>query len=1370
MKISPLVIESIDTNTVDLDSCWLWSSSDIYNPDYSSVLAQPVSIEIISLNDLRWKAETTTLTLRWKAESDSAVAWSGYVELFPEPNEGTGSSTELQYYTGVIDATAPVMIDNPDGSIYMSSCNVALNTKPDHTGDQQTFLIQGKLLTPVDGLTSYVAVRYNSGNPEYYIEMDPRNLNGSDVAAIYAVWRVGTEIHSINFDSRGIGLPNKTAVMLTNTRPYNLAYGQSLVLSERSTPFPRLIGVTAALVYAGVDAQQVLEFDSIVPGNRLTKVYHVAGVWTYDSSSGAYDNLNYDNGTDLVSMSGINKYSTRWFYRTIGDDRQVFYICGNEYNTVHAAQQESIPTGIPTVVQSHAVLLGRIIIQYGSDSGIVENVVTTSFNTLPVLNHNGLDGLQGTGPDYYHLDADQYAMVTGGPYLPLDGSAAMTGDMTSQSIRPLTNTTYDLGSSTHRYNYMYSSILNTTGLVSGTSYIGSIIPYNNESFYYDIGTNLYRYNRIYAKDITINGFSTTASSIDIGAGYRINLSGYLSSQPQINWPTNYSSSVVAGDMSWDGTKLKVGDGTVQRVFAYTSDITSQSLSGFSTGSNTAIVQSDSILQAFQKTQGQINARALTSDLGNYLPKVNPTYTGRLTGPEQYLENDGQILLSVRRPGGFSGRIHGIAFQAQTLDGTWVDFGRVTSYISSVADGAQIGGMRLYSYNAGSIVTALDAGPTSINIGSGLTLQMNGTTVIDASRNATLNLITAAQATIGTTGQESVILRRPGATTNLLWGLDFQGQTADLTWVNYSRVQSRIVSTANGAQTGYLRLVNYNAGTQVNTVEVAPTYVDFATGVVLRMAGSQLVDTNKNITMGATLTLSTGAGTQANVIFRSSTEHWTSFYVTTTEAGFRDYNADGSSNSYPIYWTLKSGGILRLTRITNMLQGFQINGTTCVDASRNATFVGLVATGNPVFGTGTASASVSINGGAGGSAVAGVNLQNAGVARASMQVFAGTAWRVVARNTSGGEIDSPFYVDLAVGGKLTLGGTARTTNFKGAIEINGAQIVDASRNISAASVTTGEHLGISGTMASSESWRVLGRQVSTNDGYLEIATADANTISQIYVRQYTGTFASPSFTRTLTLLDGSGNTVFPGTVSAPNFSASANGTGENFRVGDDLWIGDANISHTAQLKGFSDPSQAYLKFGTGGTKLGWNGSRFSATTDMHVSDGTWRGPVRADRWFATSYFQIIGTTSHTSWFANGTGEGSPNLPANYVSAGKRIVIEARIFTPSCVTNTAPEISLKIGSVTMFTQAHSFTVAAGAEIVITVRATLFLDTDSRLITLSDVKFFSSSLSSPYAYNRGAEITPYNPAVSNTVNITIKPSSSSELWVRSLAVIEA
>lgn len=49
---------------------------------------------------------------------------------------------------------------------------------------------------------------------------------------------------------------------------------------------------------------------------------------------------------------------------------------------------------------------------------------------------------------------------------------------------------------------------------------------------------------------------------------------------------------------------------------------------------------------------------------------------------------------------------------------------------------------------------------------------------------------------------------------------------------------------------------------------------------------------------------------------------------------------------------------------------------------------------------------------------------------------------------------------------------------------------------------------------------------SNQGWVEIATADDGT-EPIYVRQYTGKFAS--VTRTLTLLDGSGNTIFPGNL-------------------------------------------------------------------------------------------------------------------------------------------------------------------------------------------------------------------------------------------------
>ena len=66
-----------------------------------------------------------------------------------------------------------------------------------------------------------------------------------------------------------------------------------------------------------------------------------------------------------------------------------------------------------------------------------------------------------------------------------------------------------------------------------------------------------------------------------------------------------------------------------------------------------------------------------------------------------------------------------------------------------------------------------------------------------------------------------------------------------------------------------------------------------------------------------------------------------------------------------------------------------------------------------------------------------------------------------------------------------------------------------------------------TIGTNDFFRIRGGGGS-NAGFVEIATADDGT-EPIYVRQYTGEFTS--LTRTATLLDGSGNTSFPGTITS-----------------------------------------------------------------------------------------------------------------------------------------------------------------------------------------------------------------------------------------------
>ena len=79
-------------------------------------------------------------------------------------------------------------------------------------------------------------------------------------------------------------------------------------------------------------------------------------------------------------------------------------------------------------------------------------------------------------------------------------------------------------------------------------------------------------------------------------------------------------------------------------------------------------------------------------------------------------------------------------------------------------------------------------------------------------------------------------------------------------------------------------------------------------------------------------------------------------------------------------------------------------------------------------------------------------------------------------------------------------------------------------------------GIGGTMGTNDQWRIYARSTAANAGYLEIATADDGG-EPIYVRQYSGVFTT--LKRTLTLLDGSGNTSMPGSLSVTGTTTSGN---------------------------------------------------------------------------------------------------------------------------------------------------------------------------------------------------------------------------------------
>jgi hypothetical protein len=170
--------------------------------------------------------------------------------------------------------------------------------------------------------------------------------------------------------------------------------------------------------------------------------------------------------------------------------------------------------------------------------------------------------------------------------------------------------------------------------------------------------------------------------------------------------------------------------------------------------------------------------------------------------------------------------------------------------------------------------------------------------------------------------------------------------------------------------------------------------------------------------------------------------------------------------------------------------------------------------------------------------------------------------------------------------------------------------------------------VRGNMADNDQFRILIGGTGTNSGYVEIATADDAT-EPIYVRQYTGVFTT--LTRTATLLDGSGNTSFPGSLSSSNFSGSSSGT----NTGDQTLAG---LGGQPQLNG-----TGFVK--ASGTSISYDNSTYLTTSS---ASSTYLTISNASSTYLTisnassTYLTISSAGSTYFPFSGGTITGATNI--------------------------------------------------------------------------------------------------------------------------------
>ena len=225
------------------------------------------------------------------------------------------------------------------------------------------------------------------------------------------------------------------------------------------------------------------------------------------------------------------------------------------------------------------------------------------------------------------------------------------------------------------------------------------------------------------------------------------------------------------------------------------------------------------------------------------------------------------------------------------------------------------------------------------------------------------------------------------------------------------------------------------------------------------------------------------------------------------------------------------------------------------------------------------------------------------------------------------------------------------NFDGSANISGNMSGVGQITFSALSGTNGRAL-LYQQMAGNDYFRIYCGGTGNNGGYAEIATADDGT-EPIYVRQYSGVFGT--LVRTLTLLDGNGNTTVPGLLTAAN--GTVNGT---------LKVGAIPVTNS---------STGVLKIDgnlivTGGITMYATDGVASGLMEQILVDGTTIGKKADGTLYAINTGNvrsiIMGSTTYTP-----NDSGAVTLPEKVTWAN--IEGKPSTFAPSSHTHTISQIT-------------------------------------------------------------------------------------------------
>lgn len=262
------------------------------------------------------------------------------------------------------------------GGLYVApATNAYLYSESDFDGYFGEYSIDQKSFSLSSGV-NFLGIRFNSGSPEYILYTDDTSFNYSDIIPVATILYFSSTIYNIPYGQSGYGLAEKLLKILKERDEFVITSDFTLGTSTNH------VELGALTVNRGTQYISCGAFDSEEANNDMYLFYKDAmGTWQ-TSSSGVINNTQYQSNSGLASL-GAGEFVINYIYRVVhSGELLVFIKLSSNFASLASAKESDVITDLPDTIKNSCVLVGRIIVEQGSSSPIVQKIQKYSFGVV----------------------------------------------------------------------------------------------------------------------------------------------------------------------------------------------------------------------------------------------------------------------------------------------------------------------------------------------------------------------------------------------------------------------------------------------------------------------------------------------------------------------------------------------------------------------------------------------------------------------------------------------------------------------------------------------------------------------------------------------------------------------------------------------------------------------------------------------------------------------------------------------------------------------------------------------------------------------------------------------------------------------------